>query len=222
MLRTQIRPPYFNNFSAKVSLLVGKIFRERTFLSVKVSIVPGEKVKDLCDPQRLKKKDKFNCGEIINSKKALMYNQGKGEASAEFRDLRLTKIDRKTGKKSSDSGMEETFSIIFWTELNWENMKFQLCIPSMPVVVVNHDNLKTQAMATIAWDNAGEESFVEREHLPWGQVIIVSQIPFSNFSCMFLNPPQNFSNLNCDLSNLLDTRNLQEQVKKTFCYKKLF
>ena len=24
------------------------------------------------------------------------------------------------------------------------------------------------------WDNAGEESFVEREHLPWGQVIIVS------------------------------------------------
>ena len=22
------------------------------------------------------------------------------------------------------------------------------------------------------WDNAGEESFVEREHLPWGQVIM--------------------------------------------------
>ena len=36
---------------------------------------------------------------------------------------------------------------------------------------------------------------------------------FSNFSCMFLNP-NNFSNLNSNCSNLLDLRNLQEQVKK--------
>ena len=38
---------------------------------------------------------------------------------------------------------------------------------------------------------------------------------FSNFSCMFLNP-NIFSNLNSNCSNLLDLRNLQEQVKKTF------
>ena len=44
---------------------------------------------------------------------------------------------------------------------------------------------------------------------------------FSNFSCMFLNP-NNFSNFNFNCSNLLDMRNLQEQVKKVFCYKKLF
>ena len=44
---------------------------------------------------------------------------------------------------------------------------------------------------------------------------------FSNFSCMFLNP-NNFSNLNSNCSNLLDLRNLQEQVKKAFCYQKLF
>ena len=44
---------------------------------------------------------------------------------------------------------------------------------------------------------------------------------FSNFSCMFLNP-NNFSNLNSDYSNLLDMRNIQEQVKKAFCYQKLF
>ena len=42
------------------------------------------------------------------------------------------------------------------------------------------------------------------------------QISFSNFSCMFLNP----NNYNC--SNLLDMRNLQEQVKKAFFYQKLF
>ena len=35
------------------------------------------------------------------------------------------------------------------------------------------------------------------------------EIPFSNFSYMFLNP-----------NNLLDLRNLQEQAKKAFCYQK--
>ena len=44
---------------------------------------------------------------------------------------------------------------------------------------------------------------------------------YLNFSCMFLNP-NIFSSLNSNCSNLLDVRNLQEQVKKAFCYQKLF
>ena len=36
---------------------------------------------------------------------------------------------------------------------------------------------------------------------------------FSNFSCMFLNP-NIFFNLNYNIFNLLDMRNLPEQVKK--------
>ena len=48
------------------------------------------------------------------------------------------------------------------------------------------------------------------------------EIAFSNFSCMFLNPNIFFSNLNANCSNLLDMRNLQENVKKAFCYQKLF
>ena len=43
---------------------------------------------------------------------------------------------------------------------------------------------------------------------------------FSNFSCMFLNP-NIFSNMNSNCSNLLDRRNLQEQVKKALCYQKI-
>ena len=38
---------------------------------------------------------------------------------------------------------------------------------------------------------------------------------FSNFFYMFLNP-NNFSNLNSNHFNMLDLRNLQEQVKKLF------
>ena len=49
-----------------------------------------------------------------------------------------------------------------------------------------------------------------------------THIDFSNFSCMFLNPNIFFSNLNSNCSNLSDMRNLQEQVKKAFCYQKLF
>ena len=43
----------------------------------------------------------------------------------------------------------------------------------------------------------------------------------SNFSCMFLNHIF-FFNLSYNCSNLLEKRNLQEQVKKSFCYQKLF
>ena len=44
-------------------------------------------------------------------------------------------------------------------------------------------------------------------------------ILISNFCCMNLNPNIFFSNLN---SNLLGMRNLHGQVKKSFCYQKLF
>ena len=41
---------------------------------------------------------------------------------------------------------------------------------------------------------------------------------FSNFSCRFLNP-NIFSIMNHNCSNVLDLRNLHEQVKKAFCLK---
>ena len=44
---------------------------------------------------------------------------------------------------------------------------------------------------------------------------------FLTFSACF-SIPIIFSNLNYNCSNLLDMRNLQEQVKKAFCYQELF
>ena len=59
-------------------------------------------------------------------------------------------------------------------------------------------------------------------HSPHFTLVFLSFVYFfSNFSCMFLIPIF-FSNLNYNCSNLLDLRNLQEQVKKAFCYQKLF
>ena len=44
---------------------------------------------------------------------------------------------------------------------------------------------------------------------------------FLKFSYMFLNP-NIFSNLYSNCSEILDMRNLKEQVKKAICYQKLF
>ena len=55
----------------------------------------------------------------------------------------------------------------------------------------------------------------------WDFECLNKKLVFSNFSCMFLNP-NIFSNLDYNCSNLLDLRNLQEQVKKAFFYQKLF
>ena len=43
---------------------------------------------------------------------------------------------------------------------------------------------------------------------------------FSKFSCMFLNPNNFFQFELYNCSNLWDMKNLQEQVKKAFCYQK--
>jgi len=53
------------------------------------------------------------------------------------------------------------------------------------------------------------------------QILKSEKSIFSNFSCMFLSSNY-FSNLTFNCSNLLDLRNLKEQVKKAFRYQKLF
>ena len=53
-------------------------------------------------------------------------------------------------------------------------------------------------------------------------VVPLWKTEFSKFSCMFLNPSIFFPNLNSNCSDLLDLRTVQEQVKKAFCWQKLF
>ena len=68
-------------------------------------------------------------------------------------------------------------------------------------------------------------SFISRDfHLLRGNnfgMSTLAQLIFLTFPACFLIPII-FSNLNSNCSNLLDMRNLQEQVKKAFCYQKLF
>ena len=71
---------------------------------------------------------------------------------------------------------------------------------------------------------------VSTVYIPHGKVDILNwlwwlEICKSDFFLTFPADfwiPINFSNLNLNCSHILELRNLQEQVKKTFCYQKLF
>ena len=63
--------------------------------------------------------------------------------------------------------------------------------------------------------------FIQQCKDPVQDPLKVRLIYFLTFTACF-QIPNICSNLNLNCSNLLDMRNLQEQVKKTFCYQKLF
>ena len=55
------------------------------------------------------------------------------------RNLQLKKIKR-AEKKGQESVMDEKFAILFWTEFQVSELKFQLWTFSLPVVVIVHGN----------------------------------------------------------------------------------
>ena len=84
------------------------------------------------------------------------------------------------------------------------------------------DELRTQT----SFDNHGVDLIRSYQcvKIPLYKVLILinnKNFHFLIFPACF-SIPIIFSNLNYNCSNLLDMRNLQEQVKKAFCYQKLF
>ena len=61
----------------------------------------------------------------------------------------------------------------------------------------------------------------QKQIFNWKQRNFRENVHFLTFPAYFLIPIL-FCNLNANCSNLLDMRNLQEQVKNAFCYQKLF
>ena len=89
-----------------------------------------------------------------------------------FRNLQLTKIKR-TEKKGTESVMDEKFSVLFWTEFQVSELKFQLWTFSLPVVVIVHGNQEPQALATVVWDNGfaewGRRPFYVPDKVTWAE-----------------------------------------------------
>jgi len=86
--------------------------------------------------------------------------------------LQLKKIKR-TEKNGTESVMDEKFSVLFWTEFQVSELKFQLWTFSLPVVVIEHGNQEPQALATVVWDNGfaewGRRPFYVPDKVTWAE-----------------------------------------------------
>ena len=146
-------------FTATVRLLVGGVLNVHMAApSVSVSIVSENQANQLLSSQSNtpKRKEDFNSGDILNGQGTMEYHNATKQVSVSFRNLQLKKIKR-TEKKGTESVMDEKFSVLFWTEFQVGELKFQLWTLSLPVVVIVHGNQEPQALATVTWDNAFAE-----------------------------------------------------------------
>ena len=165
-------------FTATVRLLVGGILNvQMNAPSVTVSIVSEGQANQLLQDS---KRTNLNAGDILNGNGTMEYQNATKQVSATFRNLQLKKIKRTEKKGTTESVMDEKFSVIFWTDFTIGDLGFQLWCLSLPVVVIVHGNQEHQALATVTWDNAfsewGRRPFVVPEKVSWGRVRIGNQI----------------------------------------------
>jgi len=163
-------------FTATVRLLVGgQLNVHMASPSVSVSIISESQARQLLNApnQTQKRREDYSSGDILNSNGNMEYHAATRQVSVTFRNLQLKKIKR-TEKKGTESVMEEKFSVLFWTEFQVGELKFQVWTLSLPVVVIVHGNQEPQALATITWDNAfaewGRPPFRVPDKVSWAKM----------------------------------------------------
>merc|ERR1719219_2222190 len=163
-------------FTATVRLLVGgQLQVHMASPNVSVSIISEAQANSLLTspPQSPKRREDYSSGEILNGHGNMEYHAATRQVSVTFRNLQLKKIKR-TEKKGSESVMEEKFAVLFRTDFQVGELKFQVWTLSLPVVVIVHGNQEPQALATITWDNAfaewGRRPFVVPDKVPWSKM----------------------------------------------------
>ena len=137
-------------FTATVRLLVGGVLNVHMAApAVSVSIVSENQANQLLtSPSNIpKKKEDYCSGDILNGNGTMEFHSATKQVSVSFRNLQLKKIKR-TEKKGTESVMDEKFSVLFWTEFQVGELKFQLWTLSLPVVVIVHGNQEPQALVS--------------------------------------------------------------------------
>jgi len=163
-------------FTSTVRLLVGgQLNVHMASPNVAVSIISENQANSLLTspPQSPKRREDYSSGEILNGHGNMEFHAATRQVSVTFRNLQLKKIKR-TEKKGTESVMEEKFSVLFWTDFQVGELKFQVWTLSLPVVVIVHGNQEPQALATITWDNAfaewGRRPFVVPDKVSWAKM----------------------------------------------------
>ena len=161
-------------FSASVRLLVGGPLRvDQSNPTVRVSIVSECQARNLLTQHSQTSIGGLNLssGEITNGSAKLEYQAATGQVSTAFTHLQLRNIRRTERSRQTESVMEEKSSLLFRTEFQVGELRFQVWTLSLPVVVTVHGNQEPQALATITWDNAfaqwGRLPFLVPDKVSW-------------------------------------------------------
>ena len=173
-------------FTATVRLLVGgQLNVHMASPSVSVSIISENQANTLlkASNQTQKRREDYSSGEILNGHGNMEFHAATRQVSVTFRNLQLKRIKR-TEKKGTESVMEEKFSVLFWTEFQVSELKFQVWTLSLPVVVIVHGNQEPQALATITWDNAfadwGRPPFRVPDKVSWHKMAMALNMKWTS------------------------------------------
>ncbi|XP_037029300.1 signal transducer and activator of transcription 5A-like isoform X2 [Bradysia coprophila] len=141
-------------FAATVRLLTVNLGIQMNNPSVVVSIL-SESQSQAQQQNHLKPLDEAS-GEILNNTGNLEMQQSTRHLSCNLRNMQLKKIKR-AEKKGTESVMDEKFALLFKSTFQTADIRINVWVMSLPVVVIVHGNQEPQSWATITWDNAFSE-----------------------------------------------------------------
>jgi len=174
-------------FSATVRLLVGRpLGVHQSQPTVRVSIISEVQARNLLTQHSQTPIDGLNLssGEITNGEARLEHQVAGQQVSASFSQLQLSKIKRTERSRQTESVMEEKSSLLFWTQFQVGELRFQVWTLSLPVVTTVHGNQEPQALATITWDNAfaqwGRLPFQVPDKVSWARLAETLNIKWSS------------------------------------------
>ena len=71
-------------------------------------------------------KDDYKSGDILNGNGTMEFHQATKQVSVTFRNLQLKKIKRAERKQATESVMDEKFAVLFWSEFQVADLRFQV------------------------------------------------------------------------------------------------
>jgi len=168
VLKTQTK------FQASVRLLVGtKLNLQMNCPEVTTTILSEKQAKELCEGHTIE--DTGNCGEILNNRGVMEFNQQLRALHADFKNLSLKKIKRQD-RKGQESVLEAKSCLLFSAAITIGGERLPVMCMSVPVVVVVHGNQGPNSEATIFWDNffsnPDREPFEVPDEVSWEQMSI--------------------------------------------------
>ncbi|XP_065053259.1 signal transducer and activator of transcription 5B-like isoform X1 [Rhopilema esculentum] len=166
VLKTQTK------FQASVRLLVGtKLNLQLNCPEVVTTILSEKQAKELCHGKTIE--DTGSCGEILNNRSVMEYDQQLNALHADFKNLSLKKIKRQD-RKGQESVLEAKSCLVFSAAITIGGEKLPVMCMSVPVVVVVHGNQGPNSEATIFWDNffsnPDREPFEVPEEVDWDEM----------------------------------------------------